>query len=233
MKIPFNKPPFVGNELGLIKEAVMNDHISGDGYFTKKCNLLLEQSLGVPKALLTTSCTHALEMAAILLEIQPGDEVIFPSFTFVSTVNAFVLRGARPVFADIRPDTLNLDERQIEDLITPMTKAIVAVHYAGVGCEMDTILDIAERHNLAVVEDNAHGLFGKYKGKYLGTFGCMATQSFHETKNFSCGEGGALLINDPQYIERAEIIREKGTNRTRFFRGQVDKYTWVDIGSSY
>jgi len=183
--------------------------------------------------LLTTSCTHALDMAALLLDIQPGDEVIIPSFTFVSTVNAFVLRGARPVFADIRPDTLNLDETKLEQLVTPRTKAIAVVHYAGVGCEMDTIMEIANRHGIPVVEDNAHGLFGKYKGKYLGTFGCLATQSFHETKNFTCGEGGALLINDPRYIERAEIIREKGTNRSRFFRGQVDKYTWVDIGSSY
>ena len=201
--------------------------------FTKKCHAWLEETFGVQKALLTTSCTHALEMAAILLDIQPGDEVIVPSFTFVSTVNAFVLRGARPVFADIRPDTLNLDEQQLERLITPRTRAVVPVHYAGVGCEMDTILEIAARRGIAVVEDNAHGLLGKYKGRYLGTFGCLATQSFHETKNFSCGEGGALLINDPQYRERAEIIREKGTDRSRFFRGQVDKYTWVDTGSSY
>lgn len=172
-------------------------------------------------------------MAALLLEIQPDDEVIVPDFTFVSTINAFVLRGATPIFADIRPDTLNLDETQLERLITPRTRAIVPVHYAGVGCEMDAILEIAELNNIAVIEDNAHGLFGKYKGQYLGTFGCLATQSFHETKNFTCGEGGALLINDPQYAERAEIIREKGTNRARFFRGQVDKYTWVDLGSSY
>ncbi|HEY3476471.1 MAG TPA: dTDP-4-amino-4,6-dideoxygalactose transaminase, partial [Anaerolineales bacterium] len=178
-------------------------------------------------------CTHALEMSAILLDIQPGDEVIIPDFTFVSTVNAFVLRGARPVFLDIRPDTLNLDESRLDAAITPKTKTIVPVHYAGVGCEMDAIADIASRHNIAVVEDNAHGLFGKYKGKYLGTFGSMASQSFHETKNFTSGEGGALLINDPELVERAEIIREKGTNRSRFFRGQVDKYTWVDIGSSY
>jgi dTDP-4-amino-4,6-dideoxygalactose transaminase len=208
-------------------------HASGDGPFTKRCHALFEQELGCPKALLTTSCTHALEMAALLLDIQPGNEVIIPDFTFVSTVNAFVLRGARPVFADIRPDTLNLDEAQLERLITPRTRAIVPVHYAGVGCEMDAILEIAGRHGIAVVEDNAHGLFGKYKDRYLGTFGCLATQSFHETKNFTCGEGGALLINDPCYIERAEIIREKGTNRSRFFRGQVDKYTWVDVGSSY
>lgn len=193
----------------------------------------IEKLFGVPKALLTTSCTHALELSALLLDNQPGDEVIIPSFTFVSTVNAFVLRGARPVFSDNRPDTLNMDENKLEALITPKTRAIVPVHYAGVGCEMDAILDIAHRHNLKVVEDNAHGLPGKYKGKKLGSFGGLATQSFHETKNISCGEGGALLINDPEYIERAEIIREKGTNRSRFFRGQVDKYTWVDVGSSY
>ncbi len=232
-RIPFNRPSVVGNEIELVAQAVQEGHISGDGPFSKKCHRLLEDSLGVTKALLTTSCTHALEMAALLLDIQPGDEVIVPSFTFVSTVNAFVLRGARPVFIDIRPDTLNLDETQLEGLITSRTKAIVVVHYAGVGCEMDVIMDIADRHSIPVVEDNAHGLFGRYKGQYLGTFGVLATQSFHETKNFQCGEGGALLINDPQYVERAEIIREKGTNRSRFFRGQVDKYTWVDIGSSY
>jgi dTDP-4-amino-4,6-dideoxygalactose transaminase len=231
--IPFNKPCLVGTEFGYVTEAIKQNKISGDGVYTKRCHAFLERILGVPKVLLTTSCTHALEMAALLLDIRPGDEVIIPSFTFVSTVNAFVLRGAHPVFADIRPDTLNLDESRLEQLITSRTRAIVPVHYAGVGCEMDAILDIAARHGLAVVEDNAHGLFGKYKGRYLGTFGCMATQSFHETKNFSCGEGGALLINDPRYIERAEIIREKGTNRSRFFRGQVDKYTWVDVGSSY
>jgi dTDP-4-amino-4,6-dideoxygalactose transaminase len=189
--------------------------------------------LDIPKVMLTTSCTHALEMSAILLDIQPGGEVIVPSFTFVTTANAFVMRGARPVFIDIRPDTLNLDETQLERLITSRTKAIVPVHYAGVACEMDAILQIAGRYGIPVVEDNAHGLFGKYKGQYLGTFGSLATQSFHETKNFTCGEGGALLINDPQYIERAEIIREKGTDRSRFFRGEVDKYGWVDIGSSY
>ncbi len=233
IQIPFNKPSLVGKEYEYIQQAIDAMHISGDGAFTKKCNAMLEQTLGVPKALLTTSCTHALEMAALLLEIKPGDEVIFPSFTFVSTVNAFVLRGAIPVFADIRPDTLNIDENLLESLIMPRTRAIVVVHYAGVSCEMDAILAIASRYGIAVVEDNAHGLFGKYKGKYLGTFGCLATQSFHETKNFTCGEGGALLINDPAYAERAEIIREKGTNRSRFFRGQVDKYTWVDIGSSY
>jgi len=190
-------------------------------------------ALGAEKVLLTTSCTHALELAALLLDIQPGDEVIIPSFTFVSTVNAFVLRGAKPVFADIRPDTLNLDENLFEGLVSERTKAVIPVHYAGIGCEMHAILKAAERNNLTVVEDNAHGLFGRYHSKPLGSFGSMATQSFHETKNISCGEGGALVINDPQYIERAEIIREKGTNRSRFFRGMVDKYTWVDIGSSY
>lgn len=231
--IAFNVPTMAGNEMEYMQRALQNGHISGDGYFTKACHGLLEELLGVPKVLLTTSCTHALEMAALLLDIQPGDEVIVPSFTFVSTVNAFVLRGAKPVFADIRSDTLNLDERQLERLITPRTKAIVPVHYAGVACEMDTICSLAEQHNIAIVEDNAHGLLGKYKGRPLGTFGAFATQSFHETKNFSCGEGGALLINDPKYIEEAEIIREKGTNRSRFFRGQVDKYTWVGVGSSY
>ena len=232
-KIPFNKPPFLGSEFEYMREAIGSGHISGDGSFTKRCSAALEGLIGAQKVLLTTSCTHALEMSALLLEIRPGDEVIFPSFTFVSTVNAFVLRGAKPVFADIRPDTLNLDETRLERLLSPKTRAVVPVHYAGVGCEMDDILSFAARHKLAVVEDNAHGLTGSYKGKPLGSFGCMATQSFHETKNFSCGEGGALVINDPEYIERAEIIREKGTNRSRFFRGMVDKYTWVDIGSSY
>jgi len=198
-----------------------------------KSHALLEEVLGVPKVLLTTSCTHALEMSALLLELKDGDEVIVPSFTFVSTINAFVLRGAKPVFADIRPDTLNLDESGLKALITPRTRAIVVVHYAGVGCEMDAILEIANRRGIPVVEDNAHGLFGKYKGRDLGTFGVMATQSFHETKNLTSGEGGALLINDEKDIEDAEILREKGTNRSRFFRGQVDKYTWVNLGSSY
>lgn len=233
IRVDFNRPVIVGRELEYMKQAIEIGHISGDGPFTKKCHTFLEKELGVQKALLTTSCTHALEMSAILLEIQPGDEVIIPDFTFVSTVNAFVLRGARPVFLDIRPDTLNLDESRLEAAITSKTKAIVPVHYAGVGCEMDSIMEIAARSNIAVVEDNAHGLFGKYKGKYLGTFGSLASQSFHETKNFTSGEGGALLINDPMLAERAEIVREKGTNRSRFFRGQVDKYTWVDIGSSY
>jgi dTDP-4-amino-4,6-dideoxygalactose transaminase len=231
--IPFNKPYLVGTELELMADVIRRGHASGDGPYTKKCHAFLEQALGAPKALLTTSCTHALEMAALLLDLQPGDEVIIPSFTFVSTVNAFVLHGARPVFIDIRPDTLNLDETQLECLITPQTKAIVPVHYAGVGCEMDVILEIANRRQITVIEDNAQGLFARYKGKYLGTLGQLAAHSFHETKNFTCGEGGALLINDPGYIERAEIIREKGTNRSRFFRGQVDKYTWVDVGSSY
>ena len=231
--IPFNKPCLMGNELAYMTQAVELGHISGDGTFTRKCHALLEELLQVPKALLTTSGTHALEMAALLLDIGPGDEVIVPSFTFVSTVNVFVLRGARPVFIDVRPDTLNLDENKLKQLIGPRTKAIVPVHYAGVGCEMDSILEIARHAGVAVVEDNAHGLFGKYKGRYLGTFGCLAALSFHETKNFTCGEGGALLINDSQYVERAEIIREKGTNRSRFFRGQIDKYTWVDVGSSY
>lgn len=232
-RIPFNRPVFDGTEQPYIQHAMASGHMSGDGVFTKQCHELLETALGVPKVLLTTSCTHALEMSALLLDIQPGDEVIVPSFTFVSTVNAFVLRGARPVFADIRSDTLNLEETKIEALITSRTRAILVVHYAGVGCEMDAIMQIADWHHVPVIEDNAHGLFGKYRGKYLGTFGVMATQSFHETKNFTCGEGGAILINDPAYIERAEIIREKGTNRSRFFRGQVDQYTWVDIGSSY
>jgi dTDP-4-amino-4,6-dideoxygalactose transaminase len=233
LRIPFNRPFFSGKEFDFIQEAITNWQLSGDGAFTKKCHALLEKELGIPKALLTTSCTHALEMAALLLDVEPGDEVIVPSFSFPSTVNAFVLRGARPVFIDIRRDTLNLDETKLESLVTRCTKAIVVVHYAGVGCEMDAILQVAGGHGIAVVEDNAHGLFGRYKGNYLGTLGCLGTQSFHETKNFTCGEGGALLINDSRYIERAEILREKGTNRSRFFRGEVDKYTWVDIGSSY
>jgi dTDP-4-amino-4,6-dideoxygalactose transaminase len=233
VQISFNKPAIVGNEYAYIADAIRREHISGDGYYTKQCQSMLETMLGVRRSLLTTSCTHALEMSALLLDIREGDEVIVPSFTFVSTVNAFALRGARPVFIDIRPDTLNMDERLLEGLITPRTRAIVVVHYAGVGCEMDAILSIAGKHGIPVVEDNAHGLFGRYKGRMLGTFGCMATQSFHETKNIHCGEGGALLINNPEFIERAEILREKGTNRSAFFRGQVDKYTWVDLGSSY
>lgn len=232
-EIPFNKPVIAGNEMAYMQQAVQNGRISGDGAFTKKAHQMLEEILGVPKVLLTTSCTHALEMSAILLNFKEGDEVIVPSFTFVSSINAFVLRGAKPVFADCRPDTLNIDETKLEALITEHTKAIVIVHYGGVACQMDTIMKIANRHNVAVIEDNAHALFGKYKGKYLGTFGKLATQSFHETKNIQCGEGGALLINDLELAERAEIIREKGTNRSRFFRGEIDKYTWVDVGSSY
>lgn len=231
--VPFNRASLAGSEFRYMQESINALHISGDGPFTRKCHSWLEQKLGAPKVLLTTSGTHALEMAALLLNLGPGDEVIVPSFTFSSTVNAFVLRGAVPVFADIRPDTANIDENKIEQLITSYTRAIVLVHYAGVACAMDDILKIAARHRLAVIEDNAHGLFGRYKGRYLGTFGALAAQSFHETKNITCGEGGALLINDTALIQRAEIIREKGTNRAEFFRGQVDKYSWVDVGSSY
>lgn len=231
--IPFNRCLPVGRELEYVHQAMASGILSGDGPFTKKCHEWFQRELAVPAALLTTSCTHALEMTALLLDLHPGDEVIVPAFTFVSTVNAYVLRGAKPIFADIRMDTLNIDERQLPSLITPKSKAIVVVHYAGVGCEMDAILEIANRAGIAVIEDNAHGLFGRYKGRYLGTFGAMATQSFHETKNIACGEGGALLLNDAKLMERAEILREKGTNRSRFFRGQVDKYGWVDIGSSY
>jgi dTDP-4-amino-4,6-dideoxygalactose transaminase len=231
--IPFNRPCLAGNEYKYIAQAIANGHASGDGPFTRKCHELLERELGVPRVLLTTSCTHALEMAALLLDCSPDDEVIVPSFTFVSTANAFALRGARLVFADIRPDTLNLDESRLESLITPKTKAIVVVHYAGVSCEMDSICAIASRHGIRVVEDNAHSLFSRYKGTYTGKFGCLVAQSFHETKNFTCGEGGALIINDAELMERALVIREKGTNRSRFFRGMVDKYTWVDLGSSY
>jgi dTDP-4-amino-4,6-dideoxygalactose transaminase len=232
-RIPFNRPCLAGNEYEYIAEAIANGHASGDGPFTRKCHQFLEEELAVKKVLLTTSCTHALEMAALLLDCGPEDEVIVPSFTFVSTANAFALRGARLVFADVRPDTLNLDENGLESLITPRTKAIVVVHYAGVSCEMDSILAIASRHGVRVVEDNAHGMFARYKGTYTGKFGCLATQSFHETKNFTCGEGGALIINDAELLERALVIREKGTNRNRFFRGEVDKYSWVDLGSSY
>ena len=216
-----------------MREAVRRAHISGDGFFTGKCQERLQQLLEAPNVLLTTSCTDALEMAALLLQIQPGDEVIVPSFTFVSTVNAFVLHGATPKFADVRPDTLNLDEEGLEELITPRTRAVVPMHYAGVGCNMRRINEIAQKHGLAVVEDNAHGLLGKQSGRCLGTFGELAALSFHETKNFSCGEGGALVVNDSQLIRRAEILREKGTDRAAFFRGEVDKYTWRDVGSSY
>ena len=233
MSIPFNRPGLVGTEQSYIAEAFAAGQTSGDGMFTRRCHALLQEILGAPKVLLTTSCTSALDMSALLLDVGPGDEVIVPSYTFPSTVNAFVLRGARPIFADIRRDTLNLDEALLPSLITSRTKVIVPVHYAGVGCEMDAIGAIARDAGAAVVEDNAHGLFGFYRGRKLGTFGALATQSFHETKNISCGEGGALVINDPSLVERAEIIREKGTDRSRFFRGQIDKYTWVDVGSSY
>lgn len=233
MNIPFNKPYMTGKELWYISQAHASGHLAGDGMFTKKCSAWLEQRIGCQKALLTHSCTAALEMAAILADIQPGDEVIMPSYTFVSTANAFVLRGGVPVFVDIRPDTLNIDETTIEAAITPRTKAIAPVHYAGVACEMDTIMDIARRHNLLVIEDAAQGIMSTYKGRPLGSIGHMAALSFHETKNIISGEGGALLINDRRFVERAEMIREKGTNRSQFFRGQVDKYTWVDVGSSY
>lgn len=233
IRIPFNRPCLTGNEYKYIAEAIARGHASGDGPFTQRCHELLERELQVPKVLLTTSCTHALEMAAILLDCAPGDEIIVPSFTFVSTANAFALRGAKIVFADIRPNTLNLDETLLPSLITPRTKAIVPVHYGGVACEMDAVCAIAQQQGIAIVEDNAHGLFARYKGGYTGTFGCVSTQSFHETKNINCGEGGALIINDAKLVERALILREKGTNRSQFFRGQVDKYTWVDVGSSY
>ncbi|MEZ6317465.1 MAG: dTDP-4-amino-4,6-dideoxygalactose transaminase [Phycisphaerales bacterium] len=231
--IPFNRPFLAGRELDLIRDAIDRMDLSGDAASTRACQRVLEETLTVPRALLTTSCTHALEMAALLLDIAPGDEVIVPSFTFVSTANAFALRGARPVFTDVRPDTLNMDEGKLESLITTRTRAIVPVHYAGVGCEMDSIMATARARSIHVVEDNAHGLFGSYRGRALGTFAPLATLSFHETKNFTMGEGGALLINDPSLVERAEIIREKGTDRSKFYRGQVDKYTWRDLGSSF
>lgn len=231
--ISFNIPPFVNKAIDYMQQAVKNHRICGDGEFTQKDNIWLEERTGCKKALLTTSCTHALEMAAILCDIKSGDEVIMPSYTFVSTADAFVMRGANIVFVDIRPDTMNIDEKLIEDAITSKTKVIAPVHYAGVGCEMDAIMDIAKQHSLLVVEDDAQGIMSTYKGQALGTFGAFGCLSFHETKNYSMGEGGALLINDENYIERAEIIREKGTNRSKFWRGQVDKYTWVDCGSSY
>ena len=231
--INFNVPPFTGKETEYIMEAVKAQKICGDGQFTKKCNAWLENKTGTGKALLTTSCTHATELAALLAEVKAGDEVIMPSYTFVSTADAFVLRGAVPVFVDIRPDTMNIDEKKIEAAITDKTVGIVPVHYAGVACEMDTIMDIAKRYNLWVIEDAAQGIMSTYKGKALGTFGEFGCFSFHETKNYSMGEGGALLIRDEKYIEPAEIIREKGTNRSKFYRGQIDKYTWVDQGSSY
>ena len=231
--IAFNKPSVVGEELTFILQAITSAQLSGAGPFTRQCELLLEQQLQVHRAMLTTSCTDALEMCALLLDLQPGDEVILPSFTFVSTANAFALRGARPVFVDIRPDTLNLDEHLLLDRITPRTRAIVVVHYAGVGCEMEPILAIADRFGIPVVEDNAHGVFGRYRGRSLGSIGQLATLSFHDTKNFTCGEGGALLINEPAYVERADIIVQKGTNRSRFVRGEMDKYTWIALGSSF
>ena len=231
--INFNVPPFTGKEMDYIKVAIENEKICGDGQFTKKCNAWIEEHTDTCKALLTTSCTHALEMAALLADIQPGDEVIMPSFTFVSTADAFVLRGATVVFVDIRPDTMNIDETKIEAAITDKTKAIVPVHYAGVACEMDTIMEIAKRHNLLVVEDAAQGVMSTYKGKALGAIGDYGCFSFHETKNYSMGEGGALLIQNPDKIEAAEIIREKGTDRSKYYRGQIDKYTWQNFGSSY
>lgn len=231
--ISFNVPPYVGAELDYIKDAIEKRKICGDGEYTKKCSRWLEEKTGTSKCLLTTSCTHATEMAALLCDIQPGDEIIMPSYTFVSTADAFVLRGAKIVFVDIRPDTMNIDEQLIERAVTKKTKAIVPVHYAGVACEMDTIMDIARRKNLLVIEDAAQGVMSEYKGKALGTIGDYGCYSFHETKNYSMGEGGALLIKNPDMIENAEIIREKGTNRSKFFRGQIDKYTWVNYGSSY
>lgn len=231
--IPFNIPPHIGTEEQYISDAIASYKICGDGIYTKRCQALLEQRTGAPKVLLTTSGTDALEMAALLCDLKPGDEVILPSYTFSSTANAFALFGARLVFVDVRPDTMNMDERLLEGAITPRTKVVVPVHYAGVSCEMDTIMDIAVRHNLLVVEDAAQGVMSTYKGKALGAIGTIGCYSFHETKNYSMGEGGAILINDPALIERAEIVREKGTNRSNFLRGQVDKYTWVDLGSSY
>jgi dTDP-4-amino-4,6-dideoxygalactose transaminase len=233
IRIPFNKPCVVGSELIYVGQAVAGGHASGDGPFTKRAQAMLEKCFGAKRVLLTTSCTSALELAALLCDLQPGDEVIVPSYAFVSTANAFVLRGARPVFVDVRPDTLNIDERLIEQAITPRTRAIFPIHYAGVACEMDTIMDIADRHGLMVVEDAAQGVFARYKDRWLGTIGHLGCYSFHETKNLSCGEGGALVINDPALEQRAEILREKGTNRSQFMRGEVDRYTWVDVGSSY
>jgi dTDP-4-amino-4,6-dideoxygalactose transaminase len=232
-RIPFNKATFAGDELGLIREAVAGGHISGDGPFTRRCEDVLAEVVGAERALLTTSCTHALELAALLLELRPGDEVVVPAFTFVSSAAAFALHGARPVFVDVRPDTLNLDERALAEAVSERTRAIVPVHYAGVGCAMDELLAVAGSVGAVVAEDNAHGLFGTYRGRPLGSLGTFATQSFHETKNVTCGEGGALLVNDARYVDEAEVLREKGTNRKQFFRGQVDKYTWVSLGSSY
>ena len=231
--VPFHRPTVVGTELGYVAKALEEQHLAGDGCFTDRCQGLLEEELGATRVLLTTSCTHALEMTALLLDVQPGDEVILPSFTFVSTANAFVLRGARPVFIDIRPDTLNLDETLLADRIGPRTRAVAVVHYGGIGAEMTSIQSTAEARGVEVVEDNAHGLFGRYRDRWLGTWSRLSTLSFHNTKNFTCGEGGALVINDPDLVPRAEILREKGTDRSRFIRGEVDKYTWVDVGSSY
>ena len=231
--IPFNAPGVIGRELDYLGDAARSLHLAGDGPYTKRCESALTQHLGATRVLLTTSCTHALEMSALLLDVGAGDEVIVPSFTFVSTANAIALRGATPVFADIRPDTLNIDERHVESLLSPRTRAIVVVHYAGIACNMDALSRIAGARRIPIVEDNAHGLFGRYRGRPLGSLGAMATLSFHDTKNFTCGEGGAIVINDAALVEQAEIIREKGTNRSRFFRGQVDKYTWIGLGSSY
>lgn len=232
-EIPFNRPFLAGNERKYLMEAIERGQISGDGHFTRLCERFLEKSIGSPRVMLTTSCTDALELGALLLELAPGDEVVLPSFTFVSTANAFVLRGARPIFVDIRPDTLNLDEKRLEASITPRTRAVIPVHYGGVACEMDAIAAIAERHGVRIIEDNAQGLFGRYRGRPLGSFGDLAAHSFHETKNCSCGEGGALAIRDESLVTRAEVLRDKGTNRARFVRGEVDKYTWVDVGSSF
>lgn len=231
--ITFNQPCLVGKELVYIADAIKKQHASGDGYYTKACHGFFEEQFSIKKALLTTSCTHALELAAILCDIEPGDEVIVPSFTFTSTVNAFVLRGAIPIFCDVRADTKNIDETLVPQLITRRTKAIVPVHYAGVACEMDSLLQLAKAHGLFLIEDNAQGIFGNYRGQKLGTFGDFGALSFHETKNINCGEGGALFINNSNFVQRAEIIREKGTNRSQFFRGEVDKYGWVDVGSSF
>jgi len=233
MKIPFNEPVIIGKEKKYIQQVLKKKHLSGDGEFTQRCTKLMEQTFGAPKILLTTSCTHALDLASLLIDLKEGDEVIVPSYTFPSTVNSFMLRGAKPVFIDIREDTFNIDEEQIVGRITSKTKAIFPVHYAGIGCDMDTINNIARKYDLFVVEDAAQGVNAKFKDRYLGTIGSLGAYSFHETKNYVCGEGGAIVINDKKFIERAEILREKGTNRSKFFRGEVDKYTWVDIGSSF
>jgi dTDP-4-amino-4,6-dideoxygalactose transaminase len=231
--IPFNRSAWIGNEFEYVHQTIENGHTSGNGPFSKKVEDLISLEIGCSRTLLTTSCTHALEMSALLLQLQPGDEVIVPSFTFVSTASAFMLHGAKPVFVDVQPDTLNINPDQVAAAITPRTRAICLVHYGGVGAQMELLMPLATKHGLMIIEDNAHGLFGKYKGKYLGTFGDLATQSFHETKNIACGEGGALIINDKSLVERAEILRDKGTDRSKFLRGQIDKYTWVDVGSSW